>query len=590
MSGLGEIGIILVTAAVAGVIAHFWKQPLVLAYILGGIAIGPYGLGLITDTEFIHSISAMGIMLMLFLVGIEINLAKIKELGVSAIVIGLGQIILTGLCGFAVAYGFGFALIPSIYIGFCLTLSSTVVVVKGLSDQKTLNSLYGKIVVGILIMQDLVAVIGLVLLKSVETQSSDHLILDFALLLLKGVILAVVSIVALRKLLNGLYFRIAHSSELLVLASLSWCFIVALTAEYIGFSREMGAFIAGLSLADLPYALEISNKTKIVRDFFITIFFVSLGAGMMFAAINHLLLPLIVLSLFVIIGNPLIVIVIMKLLGFDSRSSFFAGMSIAQISEFSLIIIALGAQLGHVNESVVSIISMITIITISVSSYMTSYNHKLYTFCKPLLKWIPTWRGHSKHEKKIVEKLFDHIIMLGCGFSGPQLIDTLIKTGKSFVVVDHDPRVINELSQKGINAVFGDVHDEELFHTLNIARADMVISLLPKTIDNYPILEYISTLPVKQRPIYVASAEAGEEGFHLFHKGADYVSVKSALEAENINQVQQSIYNVSPTEPTVIVDNKYLVNSRIADKEYAQIVHKLSKIRLGELKLKRTSR
>lgn len=587
MSGLGEIGIILVTAAIAGIIAHFWKQPLVLAYILGGIAIGPYGLGLITDTEFIHGISAMGIMLMLFLVGIEINLAKIKELGLSAIVIGLGQIVLTGLCGFAVAYGFGFGLVPSIYIGFCLTLSSTVVVVKGLSDQKTLNSLYGKIVVGILIMQDLIAIIGLVLLKSVEAQSSDHLVLDFALLLLKGVILAIVSIVGLRRVLSSLYFRIAHSSELLVLASLSWCFIVALTAEYVGFSREMGAFIAGLSLADLPYALEISNKTKIVRDFFITIFFVSLGAGMMFAAINHLLLPLLVLSLFVIIGNPLIVIIIMKLLGFDSRSSFFAGMSIAQISEFSLIIIAMGAQLGHVNDSVVSIISMITIITISISSYMTSFNHRLYTLCKPLLKWLPTWRIHTRHERKIVEKLFDHIIMLGCGYSGQQLIDTLIKTGKSFVVVDHDPRVIDELSKKGINAVFGDVHDEELFHTLNVAKADMVISLLPKTIDNYPILEYIGTLPAKERPMYVASAEAGEEGFHLFHKGADYVTVKSALEAEHINLVQQDIYNVRPITEKATPNQNPVINSRIADKEYAQIVHKLSKIRLGELKQKR---
>lgn len=590
MHGLIEIGIILVTAAIAGVIAHLWKQPLVLAYILGGILVGPYGLGLINDTEFIHSISDMGIMLMLFLVGIEISLEKIRELGMTAIIIGLGQIILTGICGFALAAVFGFGFLPSIYIGFCLTLSSTVVVVKALSDQKTLNSLYGKIVVGILIIQDLAAIIGLVLLKSVETQASDHLALDFGLLLIKGIALALISILGLRKVLAALYYRIAHSSELLVLASLSWCFIVALTAEYIGFSREMGAFIAGLSLADLAYAKEISNKTRIVRDFFITIFFVSLGAGMMFAAIHNMIMPLLALSLFVIIGNPLIVVVIMRLLGLDGRSSFMAGMSIAQISEFSLILIAMGAQLGHVNENVVSIISMITIITISISSYMTNYNHKLYTLFRPLIKRIPSLKKHSQYEKHIIEKLFDHIIMLGCGYSGQQLIDTLSKTGKKFIVVDHDPRVIAELTKKGVHAVFGDVHEEELFHQLNIAKADMVISLLPKTIDNYPILDYIQNLPKQHRPMFVASAEAGQEGFNLFHKGADYVIVKSALEADHIGLIQQDIYNVPSSSPQHHPEDNHILSSKLPDKEYAQIVHKLSKIRLVEIKKNRNKR
>ncbi len=590
MHGLIEIGIILVTAAIAGILAHFWKQPLVLAYILGGILVGPYGLGLINDTDFIHSISDMGIMLMLFLVGIEISLEKIRELGMTAIIIGLGQIILTGICGFSLAYIFGFDFLPSIYIGFCLTLSSTVVAVKALSDQKTLNSLYGKIVVGILIIQDLAAIIGLVLLKSLETQASDNLALEFGLLLLKGIVLALVTILGLRKVLGALYFRVAQSSELLVLASLSWCFIVALGAEYIGFSREMGAFIAGLSLADLPYAKEISNKTRIVRDFFITIFFVSLGAGMMFAAIHNMITPLLALSLFVVVGNPLIVIVIMRLLGLDSRSSFMAGMSIAQISEFSLIMIAMGSQLGHVNDNVVSIISMITIITISISSYVTNYNHKLYTFFRPLIKRIPSLKKHSQYEKHMVEKLFDHIIMLGCGYSGQQLIDTLTKTGKKFVVVDHDPGVIAELSKKNVHAVFGDVHEEELFDQLNIAKADMVISLLPKTIDNYPILDHIQKLPKHHRPMFVASAEAGQEGFNLFHKGADYVIVKSALEADHIGMIQQDIYNVTSNTSEHLPKDTHILSNKLPDKEYAQIVHKLSKIRLGEIKIDRSKK
>lgn len=584
MNALVEIGIILVTAAIAGTTAYFCKQPLVLAYIIGGIMIGPYGLGLINDTEFIHGISEMGIMLMLFLVGIEMSLGKIKELGILAIIIGLAQILFTGLCGFAVAFGFGFGIIPSIYIGFCLTLSSTVVVVKALSDQKTLNSLYGKIVVGILIVQDFIAILTLVLLKSVQASTQGHLAFDFAILLVKGGVLALISIIGLRRLLTWLYYHIAHSGELLVLASLSWCFIVALTSEYIGFSREMGAFIAGLSLADLPYAIEISNKTKIVRDFFITIFFVSLGAGMMFATINHMIWPLLALSLFVIIGNPLIVIIIMRLLGLDKRSSFLAGMSIAQISEFSLILITMGAQLGHVSTTVVSMISMITILTISVSAYITNYNQQLYTFCKPFLKWLPSLRQQQHYEEHIEEKLFDHIVLLGCGHSGQQLLDSLALTGKKFIIVDHDPQVIAELSKKGVQCIFGDVHDEELFHMLNIAAADMVISLLPKPTDNYPVLEFLANLKQEHKPMYVVTTDSGQDGFNLFHKGADYVIVKSALEAEHIQHVQQDIYPQSLVTHNSDGPKTHTLHSRLPDKEYAQIVHKLSKIRLTELK------
>ncbi len=588
MGALAETGIILITAAIAGITAYFCKQPLVLAYIIGGIIIGPYGLGLINDTEFIHGVSDMGIMLMLFLVGIEMSLEKIKELGLLAILIGFAQILFTGLSGFLIALGFGFSMVPSIYIGFCLTLSSTVVAVKGLSDQKTLNSLYGKIVVGILIVQDVVAILSLVLLKSVEAHNDSNLALSFFILLIKGGILAVISILGLKKILNWLFYRIAHSNELLVLASLSWCFIIALLSQYIGFSREMGAFIAGLSLADLPYAIEISNKTKIVRDFFITIFFVSLGAGMMFAAINHLLLPLIALSLFVIIGNPLIVILIMRLMGLDKRSSFFAGMSIAQISEFSLILIAMGAELGHVNSTVVSIISMITIITISVSAYMTNYNEKLYQLCKPLLHWIPTLRQQKSYEQKISNELFDHIILLGCGHSGIQLLETLQATGRKFIVIDHDPKVIDQLTQKKIPSLFGDVHDEELLHIVNIAQADMIISLLPKPIDNYPVLEYIKILPQGKKPIFIASADTGKEGFGLFQKGADYVVVKSALEAAYIRNIQNDIYTIvedkNKSHPVLTKSS-----SHIPDKEYAHIVHKLSNIRLEEIKKTRKS-
>jgi len=593
MSLFADIGIVLVAAATIGTLSYFFRQPLVLAYILAGILIGPYGFGLITDTEFIHVVGGIGIMLMLFLVGIETNIEKIRGLGAVAVAIGMGQIIFTGLAGFLIAQLFHFGTVASLYIALCLTLSSTVIAVKLLSDQKSLNSLYGKIVVGILIVQDFVAILSLVFLNSFRDVEGSVLI-NFGILLFKGVILSTITLFLLKRPLTWIYNHIASSVELLILFSLSWCFVIALISEYFGFSREMGAFIAGLSLANLPYALEISTKMKILRDFFITTFFVTLGAGMVFASVTNLIVPFLVLSLFVIIGNPIIVFVIMRLTGFDKRSSFFAGLSIAQISEFSFILITLGAVLNHVDNTIVSLVSMIAILTISVSSYMISFNQKLFDVLKKFLDIFPSHKSKYSSHAHIKEKLFDHIIMLGCGSGGQQLLDTLEKTGKKFIVVDHDPDVIRDLDARGINCIFGDVEDEEIFDELNIAEADLIISLLPNIEDNFILLHHLKSIKGKHHPIYIATVNTGREGFSLFSHGADYVVVKSFLEADHIQQIQRSLFHIEKAidetkgaipHPTAL---KGMEKHLLQDKEYAQLVHNLSKLRLAEIQKQRT--
>ncbi|MBI4836020.1 MAG: cation:proton antiporter [Candidatus Abawacabacteria bacterium] len=595
MSILVELGIIIGAAAIGGIVGYLFKQPLVLAYLLAGIAIGPFGLGLITDTEFIHVVGEIGIMLMLFLVGIEINIDKIRSLGKKALKVGFAQIFFTGIAGWGIALGFGFSMLASAYIAVALTLSSTAICVKLLSDQKTLSSLYGRMAIGILLVQDFVAVLVLVFLNSLGTHTNDSFILDFSLLLAKGLGLAAIIFIILKKPLLFFYHRIAHSQELLILVSLSWCFGIALAAQAMGFSREMGAFLAGLSLANLPYALEISAKSRIIRDFFITIFFVTLGAGMIFTKLSIIVLPLLALSAFVIIGNPLIVLVIMRLLGFDSRSSFFTGITIAQISEFSFILITLGAKLGHVDQTIVSIISMVAIITISISSYMMKYQQRLYVFCKVLIEKLPRMHKGKDIAELTPSNLFDHIILLGCGSGGHQLLDTLAKGNKQFIVVDHDPEVIDELSQKGINCIFGDVQDEELFTTLNATKADLIISLLPHMEDNLALLHYLKESPEPKKPIYIAAVNTGREGFSLFSKGADYVVVKSSLEANHIKEIHRDLYNleknyIEQQEQSERIAMRRMEHAMLHDKEYAEIVHELSKLRLQEIQQKRATK
>lgn len=593
MEILSTLGVIIIAAAALGTLSHFFKQPIVLAYIVAGIIIGPYVLGLIHDSELIHVIGDIGIMLMLFLVGIEMNTEKIKDTGVVALGIGLAQILFTGGVGWLIVYLLGFDLTSSLYIALALTLSSTVVCVKILSDHKTLSSLYGKIVIGILLVQDIVALICLILLNSFATPVEHSLVLDFGILLAKGAVLGLVALFILKKPLATLYFRLAHSTELLILVSLSWCFLVALLAHYIGFSKEMGAFIAGLSLANLPYAMEITSKARIIRDFFITIFFVILGAGMTFTSLGNQIVPVILLSLFVIIGNPLIVLVVMKHFGFDNRTSFFTGISIAQISEFSLILAALGVKLGHIGDSTIALISILAIVTISVSSYMTAYQQQLYRLCKPLLDLLPHRKSKHTEAHKVKADLFDHIIMLGCGSGGHQFLETLQTSQKSFIVVDHDPAVVNELNRKNIHCIFGDVQDEELFHTINVAKADLIVSFLPHVEDNFFILNHLRELKHHSKPIFIAIVNTGHEGFAVFEKGADYVVVKSSLEAQHLRQLHENLYQL----PSCTIENKdhcqtmslsELKKTMLEDKEYARIVHELSKLRLQEIQTLRS--
>ncbi len=591
MELLSTLGIIIIAAAALGAFSHYFKQPIVLAYILAGIVIGPYVLNLLHDTELVHVIGDIGIMLMLFLVGLEMNTEKIKDTGAIALGVGLAQILFTGVIGWVIVYLLGFGVIASSYIALALTLSSTVVCVKILSDHKTLSSLYGKIVIGILLVQDIVALICLILLNSFENAASHSLLFDFGMLLVKGILLGLIAIFILKKPLAKLYFGLAHSSELLILISLSWCFLIALAANYIGFSKEMGAFIAGLSLANLPYALEITSKARILRDFFITIFFVILGAGMTFSSLGNQIVPFVLLSLFVLIGNPVIVLIVMKYSGFDNRTSFFTGISIAQISEFSLILAAMGVRLGHIDQSTIALISIVAIITISVSSYMTTYQQQLYRICKPLLDLLPH-KGSTSEAKKLQANLFDHIIMLGCGSGGHQFLETLQASQKSFVVVDHDPTVVNELTKKNIHCIFGDVQDEELFHTINLSEADLIISFLPHVEDNFFALSHIQQLQGRKKPIFIAIVNTGHEGFRVFEKGADYVVVKSSLEAQHLRQLHDSIYQL----PACSLENKAtcqemslaeLKKSILEDKEYARIVHQLSSARLKEIQARR---
>ena len=580
-----ELGLVIISAALIGVIGYYLKQPLILAYIVAGILIGPFGFGLVHDIETIHVIAQVGIMLMLFLVGLEMNPSRLKDLGLVAFATGIGQVLFTGLIGYGLATLFGFPLIQAIYLTVALTFSSTVIAIKIIYDKRDNNALYGQVAIGVLLVQDLIAILALLALTGFTAGSFNFDFMHFGGVLLKGIALSAVVILIARNLLGYLYNKIATSHELLILFSLSWCFLVALLSELIGFNIEIGAFIAGVSLASLPYTFEINAKAKVLRDFFITIFFVALGAGLVFSSMGPLIIKFIVLSLFVLIGNPLIVMVIMGLLGYDKRTSFFTGLSIANISEFSLIVIAIGMKLGHVNQEVVAMVTLIAIFTMTVSSYFMTYNNWIYSKLRKFLT-IFEFRKVKTRLSNMQTGLSDHIILLGCGQMGQQILDQIKHFKENYVVVDHDNSVIKSLIKKGISCIFGAVEDTELLNELGLENSEIIISTLTSPEDNLFLIKYIEKIPQEQRPIVIVTSDTGREGLELFNRGADYVILKPYLGAAHIHQINRELYQLEDESPLEMVQEIAHEKKFKSDNDYAKVLHNLNKLRLAEIKEK----
>ena len=458
--------------------------------------------------------------------------------------------------------------------------------IKLIYDKKDNNSLYGQVTISILLVQDIIAILALVVLSGFTEGAFGFDYMQFMSILFKGLGLTIFTILFAKRFLGYVYNKIATSHELLILFTLGWAFTIALAAETIGLNIEVGAFIAGISLASLPYTYEINAKAKVLRDFFITLFFVALGAGMVFASMGPFIFPFIILSLFVLIGNPLIVMILMGLLGYDKRTSFFTGLSIANISEFSLIIIAMGGSLGHLNQDIVAMVTVIGILTMTISSYMMTYNNKIYNKIHKFLKIFEFKNTKNKLSSKKIG-MQNHIILIGCGRMGKQILEEIEKFKDEFLVIDHDNMVIKNLIKKGTNCVFGDIEDSELLQELDIPDAEMIISTLPNTEDNMFLIKQLSLIPENKRPIIIVTSESGREGMRLFNKGADYVILKHYLGASHVHNINKQLYGLDDSESfnlsEIMADSDQEFSN---DHDYAKLLHNLNKLRLAEIKRK----
>ncbi|MCK4328150.1 MAG: cation:proton antiporter [Candidatus Diapherotrites archaeon] len=512
-----EIGVILALGSVLAYVARKFKQPPLLAYIITGILLGPMFLNTISASELIDIFSEFGIAFLLFTVGLELSIREIKEVGKIAAMVGMAQVIITAAVGFMIMQLIGFGLMESIYVAIALTFSSTIIIVKLLSEDNELHSLHGKVALGILLAQDFVAIFALIFMAGLAGQLPIHELVGMTLL--KGVGLFIVAYLFTKYALHHIFDRIAHWHELLFISSLAYCFVFAYITDAMGLSLHIGTLIAGVSLATLKYNVDIIGKIRSLRDFFIVLFFVTLGMGVVVTG-TALLWPVVILSLFVLLGNPLIVMVIMGLEGYSKRTSLLTGMISAQISEFSLILIALGFALGHVSQDIVSIVTLVGILTITGSAYMINYNDEIYN---KIGKYFKIFERKKLIDQKISlpEEMRDHAVLFGYHRLGFDVAQRLQKLKIPTIIVDFNPEVIDSLLKKRKKCMYGDMGDIETLDRVGLKDATLVISSVPSVQDNFVLLHRMKE--VRSKAICVVMAEQISEALELYDAGADYV-------------------------------------------------------------------
>jgi len=515
MTIFAEISIIIVIAAAIAGIMHLLRQPLIIGHIITGLIVGPYFFNIVKTEEVINVFSELGIALLLFIVGLGLSPKLIKEVGKISIIAGVMQISLTSLIVYGACRLLYFSNISSIYIAIALTFSSTIIIVKLLSDKNDLQKIYGKISLGILLVQDITAMLALIIISAMANGGNATNIISA--IVLQGIALIILFAFLSIYILPQLSSFFARSQEFLFLFSIAWGLGIATLFNYFGFSIEIGALVAGVTLSMSPYHLEISARMKPLRDFFIILFFIMMGSKMAFSDIRILIIPTILLSLFVLIIKPFIVSAVVGLMGYKKKVSFTAGITLSQISEFSLILIIFGVSIGHIDQSILSLITFISILTIACSTYLIIYVEKIYEYLQNSL---------SIFEKKSIKITHDinekyDIILFGHNRIGYDFIKAFNKLKKKFLVIDFDPQIIKYLEEKHIPHRYGDADDVEFLYELNLDKIKMAVSTIPDFNTNSLIIKKIREK--NNKAVIIVISHSIKEAERLYERGASYV-------------------------------------------------------------------
>jgi Kef-type K+ transport system membrane component KefB len=523
-----ELSLIIAIGSGIALIMRLLHQPLIIGHILTGILVGPSVFSLISSAETIEVFSKIGIALLLFIIGLGLNPKIIREVGKVTLIAGMTQILLTGSAGFAVGILFDLSTTEAVVLGTSLSFSSTIIILKLLSDKKEQSRLYGKITVGILLVQDVLATIALLVFAAQSGQDGFQAS-QLLILLGKGMLIGVPLILIGSHVLPRLHKLIAGSQEFLFLFSIGWGFGGAALFEYAGFSLEVGALFAGVSLATLPYAQEISARLRPLRDFFVVVFFINLGATLNFSNLSEII-PLVTVSLLVVVFfKPWTVLMSMGILGYTKRTSFKAAVSLAQISEFSLVLSALALSEGRIGENLAATLTIVALITIAISTYASVFDDGLYDFMEKHFILFERAKTHNERGKK--RKSYE-LVLFGYRRGGHEFVKVFKSLGKRFVVIDYDPEAIDALERAEIEYLYGDASDNELLEEADLTKAKMIVS----TITDFDVNKLLVRTLEKMNPnaVFIAHADSIEQAAELYELGVSYVMLPHYIGSEKI--------------------------------------------------------
>jgi Kef-type K+ transport system membrane component KefB len=529
-----------------GLLAHFTRQPLILAYLIAGFFIGPFGMGWVKSQESITVISELGLIFMLFMIGLEIDLKKIVRAGKVILFAAGGQLIGGVLLGILFFVGIGLSMgsghFDALYLCVACALSSTVIIVKVLYEKRELDTLPGRVTLGVLVLQDIFAILFLAVQPSLDNLQVSVILLSIGRV---GVLVST-ALVLSRYVLPWLFHQIARRPELILLGALAWCFLIGEIAEQLHLSREMGSLVAGVSLSTFPYALDVTAKVTTLRDFFITLFFVALGMTIPIPGLSVIGLALLIAA-FTIVSRVLTTFTPLYLMKQGLRASMLPAINLAQISEFSLVVIQTGITAGHISAETSSVASFAFVVLAVVSTFIMARSDQVTRGLIGPLKRIGLRDLDHKHDADAGHESGHgearRIVILGFFRAASALLAEIERRNPAaldqITVIDFNPLVFRTLSDRGIHVVYGDISNVDTLVHAGVGKAELIILSIPDSLlkgaDNEKLVRHVRSLNPTAK--IVATAEILADVNDLYESGADYVTVTRLSDADELYKV-----------------------------------------------------
>jgi Kef-type K+ transport system membrane component KefB/Trk K+ transport system NAD-binding subunit len=521
------LSLIIAIGAAVALIMRLIGQPLIIGHILTGIIVGPAVLHVAKSPDTLALFSDLGIALLLFIIGLGLNPQIVKEVSKTASYVAVIQVGVITALGWAAGSAMGLSNTQAAFLGASLAISSTIIILKMLSDKHEQARLYGKIAISVSLVQDMIAIVLVV----VTSAGSGHsLALGSVLgLALKGGVIGFAIYWASSRLLPQFHKLISDSQEFLFLFAIAWGLGSAALFQKIGLSSEIGALLAGICLATQPYAQEIASRLRPLRDFFVIVFFIALGANLNLGDISSMFNIILVSAAIVIIAKPLVAMAVMGFLGYTKRTTFKAAVALAQVSEFSIVLVLLGQRHGLIDTSLVTAITFITLCSIAASSYLIIFSDKIFSY---LERYLDIFERSQTHGEPVAPRDYE-LVLFGYQKGGHEFVRVFKQLKKSFVVIDYDPEVIDILEQRKIHHIYGDATDIELLEEANVAKAKLIVSTVTDHEVNTSLLDFLRRK--HSDAVVIAQADSPKQAAKLYEDGASYVILPHFIGGEKIS-------------------------------------------------------